>query len=329
MIITSNTGAEKQTVDLCKCGHDYGGDRIILEDSTFVPILGGERQFGLDFSSFFKNISQSNLLKFKLSSKQSRLISDIDGTGMKFIAVSVVDPTQPLYWRKTNINCNNTDPIQEFVTAILNGSFKITTDPFTSDRINAVVTMTLDSDNSFKMVTWTNIGASFIDGKFTTTWLDGQYSWNDYHPLLTTNTQLVVVNNVISAPVVIENDNQMNFSGEVTLQAIVGSTAINVTLKFSGVYGDTFVVNSIIVGLDGHLVGPLFMLVGQPIADFTTIPLEMEVNFTFTGASGLIEEYDKIVGMMVLTSTDNEPLKTIKLYNGGIKSVQVATMIGS
>jgi len=324
MIIKTNTGVEGSANEFCKCGNDYAGDRVIIQDSEFIPVLGGEYQASLNISSFFKNISQANIYKFKLASKQSKILNtDTDGDAV-FIAISVVDPTKPIYWRKVYEN-----PLFEYITAILNGSFKITTSPFVSDRVNATMELTLNSDNTFKTITWANIGTSFIDGQIADTWNNADYSWNDYHPLLTTNTKLTVVNSVTTMPFVIEQDTLGNYTGEVTMDISFGSTVGKVKIVFHGVYGTSFIVDSFEFVLDGHLVGLLYILPGTITTDFITTPLCMKVNYSFIASSGLLEEFDKIVGLMVLTSTDNEPIGTIKLYNGSLSAVQISTMIGS
>lgn len=324
MIITSNTG-ENKSHEICKCGNDYGGDRIILEDSTFIPILGGERGCGLDLSGWFKNVSQVNNIKFKLNPKQTKIVQSLDDQGVKFLAISVTDPTKPIYWRKVLDS-----PFYEKITAILDASWKITTLPFTSDRVNAEFTLTLNSDNDLKTITWANIGTSFIDGGSTTNWNEGDHTWNDYHPLLTSNTKLIVNDSVTTVPFVIEQADNGDFAGEVTTQVVFGSTVANITFKISGNYpAQEIAIDTIKVVLDGHLVGELFILSGMPVTDFVSTPLSMEAESTFIAASGLIEEYDKIVGLMVLTSTDNEPIAKIKLLNNGTTAVQVQTMIGT
>lgn len=324
MIITTNTGANKDTHSFCKCGNDYGGDRIIIEDDIFVPILDGEHQCGLDISNFFKNVSQANTQKFKLTTGQSKIISDIDGNGMKFLAISVIDPASPVYWRK-----KYSTPVDEYVTAILNGSFHIVTSAFTQDRINATLELTLNSDNLFKYITWANLAATPINGIIADTWANADLTWNNYDPLITTNRKLVINNSVVSIPFVIEQDELGNYTGEVIETIQLGTSAVTFTLNFSGEYPNTFVVDSLTMSIDGHLVGDFFITAGTLTADFTTNPLTMIVDYSFTAESGLIEVYDKIVGLMVLTSTDNEPLQAIKLLNRGVNLVNISAMIGS
>jgi len=323
MIITENTGANKDTHAFCKCGTDYGGDRIIIEDDVFIPILDGEHQCGLDISGFFKNVSQANIIKFKLNKGQTKILSSLDLNGMKFLAISTEKPTTPLYWRK-----KYEDILDEYVTAILNGSFVITTAPFTQDRINATLDLTLKSDNSFKFITWANFNAAFINGEYGTTWANADSSWTTYDPVLTTNRKFVV-DKFLSIPFVIELDDAGNYLGEMVELIDLGNCAVKFTLKFHGEYPNSFIIDSLTISLDGHFVGELFISPGTLTTDFVSTPLCMKVEYSFLASSGLIEMYDKIVGLMVLTSTDNEPIQPLKLLNMNDNQIKVSALIGS
>lgn len=323
MIITENTGANKDTHPFCKCGNDYGGDRIIIEDDIFIPILDGERQCGLDISGFFKNVSQANILKFKLNKGQTKVLTSPDDNGMKFLAISTEKPTTPLYWRKKYESI-----LDEYITAILNGSFVITTAPFTQDRINATLDLTLKSDNSFKYITWANFEDAYINGSFGSSWNAATASWVSYDPSLTTNRK-VVVDKALSIPFVIEQDQNGNYTGEITEIIDLGNAAITFKLEFHGEYPNTFVIDSLTLSLDGHFVGALFVNPGTLTTDFVTIPLCMRAEYSFLATSGKVEVYDKIVGLMVLTSTDNEPIQPIKLLNNNDNQIKVSAMIGS
>lgn len=323
MIITENTGANKDTHPFCKCGSDYGGDRIVIIDDVFTPILDGEHQCGLDVSGFFKNINQANTLKFNLKQGQTKILMSPDENGMKFLAISTEKPTTPLHWRKKYESV-----LDEYITAILNGSFVITTAPFTQDRINATFDLTLKSDNSFKFITWTNFSTAFINGSFGSSWNNAPASWLSYDPSLTTNRK-VVVDQALSIPFVIEQDQNGNYLGEVTEIINLGNAAITFTLKFHGEYPNTFVIDSLTLSLDGHFVGSLFINPGTLITDFITTPLCVRAEYSFLATSGKIEMYDKIVGLMVLTSTDNEPIQPVKLLNNGNNQIKVSAMIGS
>lgn len=323
MIITENTGTNKDTHPFCKCGSDYGGDRIIIEDDIFIPILDGERQAGLDISGFFKNVGQANIINFKLLKGQVKILTSPDDNGMKFLAISTEKPTTPLYWRK-----KYEDILDEYVTAILNGSFIITTAPFTQDRLNATLDLTLKSDNSFKFITWANFNAAFINGSYGTTWNNADSSWTIYDPVLTTNRKFIV-DKVVSIPFVIEQDQQGNYLGEVIEVIDLGNSAIKFTLKFHGEYPNTFIIDSLTITLDGHFVGELFISPGTLVTDFVSTPLSMRVEYSFLASSGLIEMYDKIVGLLVLTSTDNEPIQPLKLLNMNDNQIKVSAMIGS
>jgi len=322
MIITENTGANKDT-PFCRCGNDYGGDRIIVEDDLFIPILDNERQHGLDISDFFKNIGQSNIINFKLNRGQTKILSSPDDNGMKFLALKTEKPTTPLYWRK-----KYDDILDEYITAIINGSFTIITAPFTQDRINATFDLILKSDNTFKYITWTNFSSSFVNGGFGTSWNNAESTWTTYDPVLTTNRK-VVVDQAISVPFIIEQDDHGNFNGEVIETVNVGNFALSLKFTFHGEYPNTFIVDTLSISLDGHFVGSLFINPGTLIVDFISTPLCMKVDYNFLAASGLIEVYDKIVGLMVLTSTDNEPIQPIKVMNNSVDQIKVSILIGS
>lgn len=323
MIITTNTGVQKDSHAFCKCGSDYGGDRIEVYDNSFSPVLSGIRGCGLDISGFFKNVGQANIINFKLLKGQVKILTSPDDNGMKFLAISTEKPTTPLYWRK-----KYEDILDEYVTAILNGSFIITTAPFTQDRLNATLDLTLKSDNSFKFITWANFNAAFINGSYGTTWNNADSSWTIYDPVLTTNRKFIV-DKVVSIPFVIEQDQQGNYLGEVIEVIDLGNSAIKFTLKFHGEYPNTFIIDSLTITLDGHFVGELFISPGTLVTDFVSTPLSMRVEYSFLASSGLIEMYDKIVGLLVLTSTDNEPIQPLKLLNMNDNQIKVSAMIGS
>lgn len=303
MVVTGEVSPDT----LCKCNNDYLGDRITIMDDSILAMLAGMEDAKIDISGFMKSISFIENRSQVLPPRTSSLLKSFNQSGMKFLAVLIPDMEKVLYWKHQTDSVLDKSPLN-FITAM---TLNMTS--FSNDLIGVSGNITLTPDNSTRWLSWVNPAEYTLNGVTLTSWDSAQIPWREISPFGISNTYIT---SPITAQVsgMANQDRNGNFTGEASTIVSMDSTQIRMKVTFSGTYPTAFAINTITMEVDGEYVGVLSH--AYTVAHTYDINLRiLTANITGTASSTKTLRYNKVHGLLFMSSNNVQNIQDVLLFN--------------
>lgn len=306
------TGQEINPSKACSCSDSFLGDRIFVEDNSFIDSINGIDGCGISIADYLKSISFAEKKTYNLPpNNYMRLGVDANNPrGYKFLAM-VIQPEHTLYWNH----------IDSFLNGSLNFTYSIDLS-FTelqNDMVKVNGTVTLSPDNGIKNPTWSNIANINIDGNFNVNWVDALIPWNSVSPIKLTNSFITEDITFEINSMVTQDDNGV-VNDTITTMVTIDGIILNLTLNIDGLI-DTEDPNNSVMQYDVSLD-----MLGRYVANFAISTSYMSsftseiITSTITGdmVTTNATRFRKATGLLIFSSDDVENIDDLMLYNPGI-----------